>query len=149
MSNSGEVKNCNRLLSATLLTDAPAAGEGNVGECSRMRGFEHKNRYRAAFSIASPVILAVCAISVLGAKAQSQARQGISPLEQTHLVAHGRYLATIGVCSACHTPPNVAAKPSHDPAEISRDRTFKTDPDWFKYLEQGPRNSICFPAAVK
>lgn len=62
--------------------------------------------------------------------------------ETENLVIRGRYLATIGVCAACHTPPAVAeAKPSPaDQSESARkqheiETRFKTDPDWFRYLD--------------
>jgi cytochrome c553 len=52
-------------------------------------------------------------------------------------VERGRYLAKIGVCSACHTPPNVGATPPApgDLAALARERRFRTDPDWVLYLD--------------
>ena len=102
-----------------------------------------KNCYGAAATfLAGSVILVGSVIGAFGTETQSRARQGISPLEQTHLVARGRYLTTIGVCSACHTPPNVSVTPSEDPAQVSKERTFKTDPDWFKYLDPEQKNFL-------
>jgi hypothetical protein len=76
------------------------------------------------------------------AETQPQFQAVVMPHEQKRLIVRGRYLATIGVCSACHTPPNVAAAPSNDPAELARDRVFKTDPDWFKYLDPEGKNYL-------
>lgn len=61
--------------------------------------------------------------------------------ETMRLVAHGRYLATIGVCDACHTPPGVSLMkpPASDKAANQRERIFRTDPDWFRYLDPGKR----------
>ncbi|MES0175379.1 hypothetical protein [Mesorhizobium sp. M0006] len=78
----------------------------------------------------------------LGISAAICCAQAISSSEQSGLVARGRYLAIIGVCSACHTPPNVTAAPSDDPAHVSQDRVFKTDPDWFKYLDPEGTNYL-------
>lgn len=55
--------------------------------------------------------------------------------EQARLLDHGRYLATIGVCAACHTPPAVSPEWSASAEETSRERRFRTDPDWFNYLD--------------
>jgi mono/diheme cytochrome c family protein len=49
--------------------------------------------------------------------------------QNTELAAKGRYLATIGVCSACHTPSKTG---SPDPQLL---RTIKSDPDWFNHLD--------------
>jgi len=66
--------------------------------------------------------------------APPEARSGS---EHTRLLEEGRYLAGIGVCEACHTPPDVPAqKPSAgDRAALDRERRFRTEPDWFKYLD--------------
>src|SRR5437870_5698606 len=56
---------------------------------------------------------------------------------ETPMVSRGKYLATIGVCEACHTPPAVpetAPELSNIEAE-ARERRFRTDPDWFRYLD--------------
>lgn len=74
--------------------------------------------------------------------AQTQLQPSVSPHEQKQLIARGRYLAIIGVCSACHTPPNVTAALSKDSAELTRDRVFKSDPDWFKYLDPEGKNYL-------
>jgi hypothetical protein len=52
-------------------------------------------------------------------------------------VEHGRYLATIGACGACHTPARVPAKPpgQDDAAQIEVEREFRNDPDWRQYLD--------------
>lgn len=64
-------------------------------------------------------------------------------LEAQRLVDRGRYLATIGVCEACHTPPAVPddARPADKAGEAEKERTFRTDPDWFKYLDVNRRMS--------
>lgn len=52
-------------------------------------------------------------------------------------VARGKYLAQIGVCSACHTPPKVS-KSEPDPNDRSAllyDLQFRSDPNWTKYLD--------------
>jgi len=56
---------------------------------------------------------------------------------RARLLDHGRYLATIGVCEACHTPPAVpSALPSpRDTQARARELRFRTDPDWFRYLD--------------
>jgi len=71
--------------------------------------------------------------------ASPQQSREISVEEKNELVARGRYLAGIGVCSACHTAPNIRSAPTTDPADLARDRVFRTDADWFKYLD--PENS--------
>lgn len=55
--------------------------------------------------------------------------------EKERLLDRGEYLATIGVCAACHTPPAVSETPSGDPAVLEQERKFRTDPDWFAYLD--------------
>lgn len=67
-----------------------------------------------------------------------------TPEEQARLLANGQYLATIGVCAACHTPPDVPDAPpaATDSAGIERDRRYRTDPDWFRYLDPGGHNHL-------
>jgi hypothetical protein len=64
--------------------------------------------------------------------------------QQQELAEHGRYLATIGACAACHTPPEVPhQRPgATDMAGIDTDRKFRTDPDWFRYLDPENRNFL-------
>jgi hypothetical protein len=95
------------------------------------------------------VLAAVLAAAIMptGCMAQTPPSGGtpfaaLTPLQQSDLAARGRYLAIIGVCSACHTPPNVPAQAGTDPAAVARDRVFKTDPDWFKYLDPDGRNYL-------
>jgi cytochrome c553 len=67
-----------------------------------------------------------------------------TPAEQAGLLAQGRYLAAIGVCAACHTPPDVSDSPppAGDQAALARERRFRTDPDWFRYLDPSGRNHL-------
>src|SRR4051812_48290317 len=74
--------------------------------------------------------------------ARAQTLGGVSPQEQEQLISRGRYLAIVGVCSACHTPPNVKPEPSKDPVDLTHDRLFRTDPDWFKYLDPQAKNYL-------
>lgn len=74
--------------------------------------------------------------------ARAQTLGGVSPQEQEQLISRGRYLAIVGVCSACHTPPNVKPEPSKDPADLTHDRLFRSDPDWFKYLDPQAKNYL-------
>lgn len=78
--------------------------------------------------------------------AQSSGRPVLvrTPQEQARLVEEGRYLATIGVCGACHTPPDVPDNPPapQDRAAVDRERRFRTDPDWFRYLDPSGRNHL-------
>src|SRR5437773_10458164 len=80
--------------------------------------------------------------STLSSRAQPDQKR--SDHETNRLVAHGRYLASIAVCAACHTPPGV---PDHSPAGtdqegIELERRYKTDPDWFAYLDPAARNHL-------
>lgn len=63
--------------------------------------------------------------------------------DRTRLQEKGRYLATIGVCQACHTPPDVpnSLPPPGDKAAVRRERTFRTDPDWYRYLDPEGRKA--------
>jgi len=67
-----------------------------------------------------------------------------SEQETALLIDKGRYLATIGVCAACHTPPDVPEKPlARDKIElIKRERVFRTDPDWLNYLDPEGKNHL-------
>jgi len=80
-------------------------------------------------------VFASIALAIGAGSAHAGSIHGASPQQQIELIGWGRYLATIGVCSACHTPPNVPAIQSTDVAELARERVFRTDPDWFKYLD--------------
>ena len=62
---------------------------------------------------------------------------GRSAEETAKLIDQGRYLAMIGVCEACHTPPAVPNAPPDplDSDEIAKERRFRADPDWFQYLD--------------
>lgn len=48
-------------------------------------------------------------------------------------IEKGRYLATIGVCEACHTPPAVPAQKPSTPSLA--EEQLRSDPDWFAYLD--------------
>jgi len=58
-------------------------------------------------------------------------------LTKEALIERGEYLATIGVCSACHTPPQVSQTPSdaNTAAALAQDRVSRTDPDWVRHLD--------------
>jgi hypothetical protein len=71
-----------------------------------------------------------------------------TPTEQARLLDHGRYLATIGVCAACHTPPAVSPMRSASAEEISRERRFRTDPDWFSYLDPEGQGKLVMAGGV-
>jgi hypothetical protein len=64
--------------------------------------------------------------------------------ERSKMVEHGRYLASIGACAACHTPPDVPRERPlpGDIAGIERDRKCRTDPDWFAYLDPTGRSHL-------
>jgi cytochrome c553 len=72
----------------------------------------------------------------------AQMKPSITPDEASELVARGRYLAIIGVCSACHTPPNVPERPGTGALEVNNERIFRTDPDWYKYLDPNGANYL-------
>jgi hypothetical protein len=67
------------------------------------------------------------------------------------LLSRGRYLATIGVCEACHTPPEVpdekAAPGNH--VQAAAERNYRTDPDWFRYLDPVRRNAGGVPFIIR
>jgi cytochrome c553 len=92
--------------------------------------------------------LAIFAIILFGwlatvtLRCDAQTPAEVSLQDKNYLIAHGRYLAIIGVCSACHTPPNVSPQPPKDPAGIASDRVFRTDPDWTKYLDPDGTNFL-------
>jgi len=92
------------------------------------------------------LLLAISVASVANADNASSrvAQPSRSPEEQRYLVEHGRYLATIGACAACHTAPDVTPAPpaSTDTAGIDIDRRFRTDPDWFRYLDPQGKNAL-------
>jgi hypothetical protein len=62
--------------------------------------------------------------------------------QKTQQIERGRYLATIGACAACHTPPAVSAVPPgiSDKEQIAKERVFRTDPDWLGYLDPKAEN---------
>ncbi|MBJ7402114.1 MAG: hypothetical protein JHD07_01930 [Bradyrhizobium sp.] len=48
----------------------------------------------------------------------------------------GEYLATIGACAACHTPPAVKElSQACTPEEQARETTVRSNPDWFAHLD--------------
>jgi cytochrome c553 len=55
------------------------------------------------------------------------------------MVRRGKYLTQIGVCEACHTPPAVPSKPPTADNDVARERRFRTDLDWVKYLDSSRR----------
>lgn len=67
------------------------------------------------------------------------------------ILSRGRYLATIGVCEACHTPPKVSDDPPGpgDKETIAAERDFRTDPDWFQYLDPDRRNAGGVPFIIR
>ena len=95
----------------------------------------HRFRHRPLVAgllalLAALPILAACQ-NVMAGGAQR------STEETARLVDRGRYLALIGVCEACHTPPAVPAMPPdpHGTQEIAREQNFRADPNWFQYLD--------------
>jgi mono/diheme cytochrome c family protein len=52
------------------------------------------------------------------------------------LVERGRYLARIGVCEACHTPPRVPDEPPATEDQVAAERTYRVDPDWTRYFDR-------------
>jgi len=77
--------------------------------------------------------------------AEAKAAEARRPAEeQARLVDHGRYLAAIGACAACHTPPDVAAQSPGpiDTAALDKERRFRTEPDWFQYMDTGGHNYL-------
>ena len=58
-----------------------------------------------------------------------------SQTELNQMIDNGRYLANIGVCAACHTPPDVPNTAPTDEKSIRAEQIFRTDPDWFNYLD--------------
>ncbi|YCK39915.1 hypothetical protein ACNF49_39375 [Actinomadura sp. ATCC 39365] len=67
------------------------------------------------------------------------------------MITRGRYLATIGACEACHTPPEVPQNPPDpsDKKQIARERNFRTDPDWVKYLDHDRPNAGGVPFVIR
>jgi cytochrome c553 len=87
------------------------------------------------------------AVVIASGFARSRAAVAKSPnarnsVDETLMVSRGRYLAIIGVCSACHTAPNVTETPPTDPAQLAQERIFRTEPDWFKYIDPAGRNYL-------
>lgn len=61
-------------------------------------------------------------------------------LEQATMLAHGRYLTTIGVCEACHTPPRVVAVDQRCNIDVKHaEAQLKADPNWFAYLDDSKK----------
>lgn len=59
-----------------------------------------------------------------------------TPLQSAQMVSNGRYLSTIGVCEACHTPPKVVdAAHRCEPDVQAAESQLKADPNWFAYLD--------------
>jgi hypothetical protein len=63
---------------------------------------------------------------------------------------HGRYLAQIGVCAACHTPPALGADGGRA-TELGRETKlrYRTDPDWFAYLDHSREMSGGVPFIIR
>lgn len=58
--------------------------------------------------------------------------------QKDRLFNRGAYLAEIGACRACHTPPAVPDNPQSvkpGDAEALRELSLRSDPDWMKYLD--------------
>lgn len=87
--------------------------------------------------IALPILATVMLSEVAGGEKPRPPGPVRSEVATARLIDRGRYLATIGVCEACHTPPAVPASRSQspDPSEAERENRFRTDPDWFRYLD--------------
>lgn len=82
-------------------------------------------------------------IALLSSSAHAEGACCRSAEEETRLLNRGRYLARIGVCEACHTPPDVSAASGStlSPSEAQRERTFKTNPDWLRYIDPLAKNA--------
>ncbi|WP_053732962.1 hypothetical protein [Nocardia sp. NRRL S-836] len=99
-------------------------------------------------------LLAMMVALLSGSVQTSTPRQVAAPEQEQQgdgLLARGRYLATIGVCEACHTPPAVPETPPDpsDVEQVKREREFRTDPDWKKYLDETRRNAGGVPFILR
>lgn len=65
------------------------------------------------------------------------------------LIKRGRYLATIGVCEACHTPPRVPAVAPTNPSEVLNELQLRANPDWVQYLDAQRRMAGGVPFIVR
>ncbi|MGR9327451.1 hypothetical protein ACU8OT_29335 (plasmid) [Rhizobium leguminosarum] len=68
------------------------------------------------------------------------------PADNDSIIRRGAYLASIGVCEACHTAPTAAAKKACATAE---DLAAKTDPDWFAHLSTKKRMAGGVPFIIR
>jgi mono/diheme cytochrome c family protein len=134
-----------RELSA-LLEDAPEPGEDARAYRRRLRwrgrlGFRRRSLLSLLVLVAAGVgggaVLAHLSVLPQGSRAVGGGAGGGNGNSHAALLARGAYLAEIGACAACHTPPAVPAKPpaATDSAALERERQFRTDPDWVKYLD--------------
>lgn len=88
--------------------------------------------------VTASVLLLVSSILIAGAIAQvARVQERVEAPSASNVVDRGRYLATIGVCSACHTPPLVtqASESSVGISASDTDRETRANPDWFSYLD--------------
>jgi hypothetical protein len=119
-----------------------------------------RDHARAAFdwsieALASTTVAAVAIGFVAGFYYHQPDRPSISATAQgasaEDMLNRGRYLATIGVCEACHTPPEVsdAPPPASDRGKVAIERNFRTDPDWVRYLDASRRNAGGVPFIIR
>lgn len=118
--------------------------------CSRIntRGRRHKGCWLAL--VVSFMILAML-IGKTGVTAQPRTKstEGNSAFgpQGTTIIDRGAYLARIGVCAACHTPPAIPVASSKDPAES--EKQLRTNPDWYAYLDHRKEMSGGVPFIVR
>ncbi|MCU6501683.1 hypothetical protein LPN04_28200 [Rugamonas sp. A1-17] len=80
--------------------------------------------------IAEGIALSILLSSVVPVYAGQETAQET----ESRLIKHGKYLARIGVCAACHTPPVTAPLYSNLSTEQSA-LQLRANPDWFAYLD--------------
>jgi len=68
-----------------------------------------------------------------------------NPPSAPTVIEKGRYLATIGVCEACHTPPAV---PAEGRLTLAQEQ-LRSEPDWFRYLDDTRRYGGGVPFIIR
>jgi len=97
------------------------------------------NQSNTQIAVLARLPLVAALIAVSAACGQTGTTSPTRDERATTLVERGAYLATIGVCEACHTPPRVPVTPPASPAGIQEELQMRANPDWFLYLDKQRR----------
>lgn len=87
-----------------------------------------------SYSLVAAILLAIASDATAQPSKSAVSADRSSFNEHDRQVKRGKYLAQIGVCAACHTPPSLKGGGQGLPDTL-RIQQLRANPDWYQYLD--------------